>query len=279
MVVAFTSADESTDGWAQPGGAAAAHADETCDDCDGATGFCCEGGGVAACVVHEIMERTMVELIGIAGGTGDLGRGLAARWAIAGLPVRIGSRSAERGQTAAEELAAELPSGAAPVTGGQLAELEGCDIIVLSVPFESVDGTVEAVADAADGCTVVSALNPLAFDAAGPYVVPVDGGSVAEQVAARLPTARVVAGFHTVSNRQLSQIDRPMDEDVPVVGDDEEAVATVVDLANRIEGCRGVAVGPLRLASTLESITPVLISLNKRHKAHTGIRFSGLHLD
>lgn len=220
----------------------------------------------------------MTTTIGIAGGTGALGRGLAARWASAGIPVRIGSRSAQRGRQAAEDLSAELPAGAASVSGGELAGLTGCEVIVLAVPFDSAEATVDAVAEAAEGATVISALNPLAFDAAGPHAVPVEAGSIAEQVAARLPNARVTAAFHTVSDRKLAKLDRPVDADVPVVGDDEEAVAAVVELVNRIDGCRGVAAGPLRLAATLEVITPLLISVNQRYRAQTGIRFSGLDL-
>ncbi len=221
----------------------------------------------------------MATTVGIAGGTGALGRGLAARWAVAGVPVRLGSRDAARGEAAAAELNAELPTDAVTVEGGHLSSLTDRDVVVLAVPYDSVAPTLAALADLPDGRLVVSALNPLAFDADGPHVVASDvEESIAEQVAATFPTARVVGAFHTVSSRQLARLDRPMDEDVPVVSDDEDAMATVVALADRIEGCRGVAVGRLRLAATLEALTPVLISVNKRHGAHTGIRFSGLEI-
>lgn len=221
----------------------------------------------------------MVSTVAIAGGTGALGRGLALRLAAGGVPVALGSRDARRGAVAAEEVAAQLGPDAAAVVGGGNAEMAAADLVILAVPFESLEGTLEVLGPVVEGRIVVSAVNPLGFDADGPHALDVGPGCVAERVAAGLPGARVAGAFHTVSSHQLGLLDEPMDDDVLVVGDDPEVVDVVVALANRIEGCRGVAVGPLRLAATLEVITPVLIAVNKRYRAHAGVRLSGLPAD
>ncbi len=122
-------------------------------------------------------------------------------------------------------------------------------------------------------------VNPLAFDRRGAYPITVEAGSIAEHIAERFPEARVVSAFNTVAARVLGDLDRPVDEDILVAGDDPEAVDLVVDLADRIEGARGVAVGALRLSMVLESLTPVLIGVNKRYRTHAGVRFSRLQVD
>jgi 8-hydroxy-5-deazaflavin:NADPH oxidoreductase len=223
-------------------------------------------------------EQAVDDVVGIAGGTGALGRGLARRLAAAGVAVRLGSRDADRGRGTAEEVAGSLPAGSATVVGGGNEDLAGCRFVLLAVPYDSLDATLDVLAPA-DGCIVISAVNPLGFDDRGPHALATGEVSLAERVAERLPAARVTGAFHSVSSYQLARTDEPMDDDVAVVGDDEEAIEAVVALADRVEGCRGVAVGPLRLAGTLEVLTPVLIAINKRHRTHAGIRFSGLDPD
>ncbi|MFA9445827.1 NADPH-dependent F420 reductase [Egicoccus sp. AB-alg6-2] len=214
--------------------------------------------------------------IGIVGGTGALGRGLARRWLVAGVDVRLGSRDAAKGAAAAEELRTELPDAAGAVVGVDNLGAAEADVVVLAVPYEGLDEVLGPLTSAVSGRIVVSAVNPLAFDAEGPYNEPVAAGSVAQALAASLSRAKLVAAFHSVSSRELARLEQPMDDDVPVVGDDEEAVATVVDLANRIEGVRAYSAGPLRMSGPLETLTALIISVNKRHKAHVGLRLSRL---
>lgn len=220
-----------------------------------------------------------VTSVGIIGGTGALGRGLALRWAMAGLDVRIGSRDEGRAIDAATALRERLVDrpGVGDVVGGTNRVVAASEsTIVLAVPLAGMDATLTQLRELLAGRIVICSLNPLGFDAQGPHLTPVDGGSVAGSVAVALPDATVVAAFHTVSSRELAAIDRPMDDDVPVVGDDADACATVAALADRIDGCRGVPAGPLRLAVGLESLTPVLIAVNQRASAHVGVRFSRL---
>jgi 8-hydroxy-5-deazaflavin:NADPH oxidoreductase len=220
-----------------------------------------------------------VTTVSILGGTGGLGKGLAARWAQVGVDIIVGSRSPERAATAAQDLA-ELV-GEVPSTIRGAANLEAAtsgDVIVVSVPFEGLDEALAPLTDALQGRIVISVVNPLGFDDRGPHPLPVAEGSAAEAVARRLPGARVVAAFHSVSSVELQRLERPMDDDVPVVGDDDEAVAVAVDLAERIEGIRSFPAGPLRLAGPLEDLTTVLISVNKRHRSHVGLRLSRLSL-
>ncbi|MEX2504010.1 MAG: NADPH-dependent F420 reductase [Egicoccus sp.] len=214
--------------------------------------------------------------IGIIGGTGALGRGLASRWLAAGVDVALGSRDAGRAETAAEELRSELGEVPGTVTGLGNVDAAAAPVVVLAVPYDGLDAVLDPLVDAVAGRIVVSAVNPLAFDAKGPYNEAVAEGSVAEAIAAKLPGARMTAAFHSVSSRELGRLEHPLDDDVPVVGDDDDAVATVVDLANRIDGVRSYAAGALRMSGPLETLTALIISVNKRHKAHAGLRLSRL---
>jgi predicted dinucleotide-binding enzyme len=99
--------------------------------------------------------------------------------------------------------------------------------------------------------------------------------SAAELLAARVPDAHVVAALHSVSSVTLGRLDTALEDDVLVCGDDESAVAAAVTAIGRL-GVRPVTVGPLRLAATLEALTAVLLSVNRRHAVHAGLRLTGL---
>jgi 8-hydroxy-5-deazaflavin:NADPH oxidoreductase len=208
--------------------------------------------------------------VGILGGTGDQGRGLAYRFARAGHEVRIGSRSTSRG----EEAAAELPG---PVYGGDNAYACGADIIIVAVPWAGHGELVASLREPLSGKVVVDCVNPLGFDAHGPYPLKVDEGSAAQQAAALLPDSRVCAAFHHVSAALLADpgVER-IDLDVLVLGEDRDAVERVQALAGRIPGMRGVYAGRLRNAGQVEALTANLIAINKRYKAHAGIRVTDL---
>ncbi|HEX6500640.1 MAG TPA: NADPH-dependent F420 reductase [Micromonosporaceae bacterium] len=213
--------------------------------------------------------------VGILGGTGDQGRGLAYRFARAGQAVTIGSRTTERGRRAAEELAA-LPGVTGVVAGGENADVAGkADVVVVAVPWEGHGDLLRSLAGPLTGKIVVDCVNPLGFDKQGPYALPVPEGSAAQQAAALLPGSRVCAAFHHVSASLLSDpsVDR-IDLDVFVVGDDRDAVATVQALACRIDGMRGVYAGRLRNARQVEALTANLIAINKRYRAHAGLRIT-----
>ncbi len=220
----------------------------------------------------------MAGQVAIIGGTGAMGRGLAVRLARTGWEVVIGSRDAARGAGKAEELSAALTPDQPAITGADNATAARAPIVILAVPFSSLEDNLAAIAASAASSIIVSMVNPLAFDGTGPYPVPVAAGSVAQEIAERIPTARVVSAFNTVASPVLNAVDDPVDEDILVAGDDPDAVATVVDLADHLDGARGVAVGALRLSSVLEALTPVLIGVNKRYRTHAGVRFSRLEI-
>jgi len=213
--------------------------------------------------------------VGIVGGTGDQGRGLAYRLARAGQRVVIGSRTTERGAAAAAEVAA-MPQIVGQVSGG--ANAEACaagDVVIIAVPFEGHHEMVAALAPTLSGKLVVDCVNPLGFDKQGPYALRVPEGSAAEQAAALLPESRVCAAFHHVSAILL--LDPAVSEvelDVLVLGDDRDAVAVVQALAGRIDGVRGIYAGRLRNAGQVEALTANLIAVNRRYQAHAGLRLT-----
>lgn len=215
--------------------------------------------------------------VGILGGTGDQGRGLAYRLARAGQPVLIGSRSAERGGAAAEALAA-LPGVRASVHGtDNETACRDADVVIVAVPWDGHAATVAALREPLAGKIVVDCVNPLGFDARGPYPLAVTEGSATEQAAALLPESRVCGAFHHVSAALLADPDvERIDLDVLVLGDDREAVAVVRALAGRIPRMRGVHAGRLRNAGQVEALTANLIAINRRYKVHSGLRVTGL---
>ena len=215
----------------------------------------------------------MTTSIAFLGGTGDQGRGLARRFSLAGHPVIIGSRSAERAAAVAAELAEGLPGGADVTGSTNLEAARSADVVVVAVPWEGHGALVESVAEALAGKIVVDCVNPLGFDAQGPFALAVDEGSAAEQAAALLPDSTVVAAFHHVSAVLL--LDPTVDSletDVLVLGDDREATDAVQALVDEIPGMRGVYAGRLRNAGQVEALTANLIAVNRRYKAHAGLR-------
>ncbi|RSN16096.1 NADPH-dependent F420 reductase [Nonomuraea sp. WAC 01424] len=205
--------------------------------------------------------------IAILGGTGDQGKGLARRFALAGHTVLIGSRSAER----AQEAAGSIGSGA---RGGANADVAAeADVVIVAVPYEGHKALLESLRAELAGKIVVDCVNPLGFDKQGAYALPVEEGSAAQQAAAVLTESRVVAAFHHVSAVLLMDpAVEKVDLDVLVLGDDREATDTVQALAELIPGVRGVYGGRLRNAHQVEALTANLISINRRYKAHAGLR-------
>jgi NADPH-dependent F420 reductase len=214
--------------------------------------------------------------IGILGGTGDQGRGLARRFAAAGNPVIIGSRSAERAGQAAAGLAAA--GEGLPVRGMANEDAaRAADVVIVAVPWEGHGALVASLASALAGKIVVDCVNPLGFDGRGAYPLPVPEGSAAEQAAALLPDSVVVGAFHHVSSVLLLDPGvAEVDLDVLVLGDDRRATDLVQALAARIPGVRGVYAGRLRNCGQVEALTANLVSVNRRYKAHAGIRITDI---
>ena len=210
-------------------------------------------------------------VIGILGGTGEQGRGLARRFALAGNPVIIGSRSHDR----AQGVAREIGDSARGLANRDCAR--EADLVIAAVPWEGHGELLSGLAAELTGKIVVDCVNPLAFDKRGAYPLPVAEGSAAQQAAALLPESRVVAAFHHVSAVLLldPQIET-IDLDVLVLGDDRHATDTVQALAARIPGVRGVYAGRLRNCGQIEALTANLVSINRRYKAHAGLRITDI---
>jgi 8-hydroxy-5-deazaflavin:NADPH oxidoreductase len=219
-----------------------------------------------------VMTQNVADLvIAVLGGTGDQGRGLAHRFASAGNPVIIGSRRAERAVAAAEGLGRGV-RGMANADASRAA-----DVVIVAVPWEGHRDLLVSLADTLRGKIVVDCVNPLGFDARGAYPLPVPEGSAAQQAAAVLPGSQVVGAFHHVSAVLLLDPEiKAIDLDVMVLGDDRAATDLVQALAARIPGARGVYAGRLRNCGQVEALTANLVSVNRRYKAHAGLRLTDI---
>jgi NADPH-dependent F420 reductase len=207
--------------------------------------------------------------IGILGGTGPQGRGLARRFAAAGYQVVIGSRSAERAAAAA----ADYPG--LPVSGMANADAAGADLVVVAVPYDGHAELLGELAPKLAGRIVVDCVNRIGFDKQGPYAIPVPDGSSAQEAARILPDSTVIGAFHHVSSVLLDDpgVDR-VELDVLVLGEDRAAIGLVCDLVTAIPGARGIYGGRLRNCGQVEALTANIIAINRRYKAHAGIRIT-----
>jgi hypothetical protein len=161
-----------------------------------------------------------------------------------------------------------------PVSGADNAGAAAAgDIVVVAVPYEGHEDLLKSLAGKLAGKVVVDCVNPLGFDKQGAYQLQVPEGSAAQQAAAVLPESRVVAAFHHVSAVLLEDESvEQVDTDVLVLGEDREATDLVGRLADVVPGMRGVYAGRLRNAGQVEALTANLISINRRYKAHAGLR-------
>jgi len=209
----------------------------------------------------------VAQVVAVLGGTGEQGRGLARRLALAGCRVVLGSRDAERAQAAA----AALPGDVRGVDNAGAARAG--DVVIVAVPWDGHRALLEGLAAELAGKLVIDCVNPLGFDKAGAFALPVEEGSAAQQAAAVLPDSRVVGAFHHVSAVLLldESVDA-IDTDVLVLGDSRADTDLVQSLVGLIPGMRGVYAGRLRNAHQVEALTANLISVNRRYTAHAGIR-------
>ena len=210
-------------------------------------------------------------VIGVLGGTGPQGTGLARRFAGRGLRVLLGSRDAER----ATQTAREVGHGVQGLSNSECAAR--ADVVVVAVPWSAHAPLLAELSRQLAGKVVVDCVNPLGFDQRGAYALAVEAGSAAEQAQALLPRSRVVAAFHHVSAVVINDPDvEEVDSDVLVLGDDREATDLVRALADAVPGMRGVYAGRLRNAGQVEALTANLLAANQRYRTHAGIRLTGL---
>jgi 8-hydroxy-5-deazaflavin:NADPH oxidoreductase len=221
------------------------------------------------------MSRT----IGILGGTGAEGTGLAYRWARAGEEIVIGSRDAQRAEQAAAELRARI-GGAAKITGADNVAAAQCDVVVLTVPFSGHAALLKQLKTTwKPGTIVIDTTVPLAATVGGAAtrMIGVWQGSAAEQARELLPAnVALAAAFQNLGAELLAKED-DVDCDILVCSDEEKAKQVASELAAKIPGARALNGGKLENARIVESITALLVGINIRYKVHsTGIRFTGL---
>lgn len=223
----------------------------------------------------------MAELptIPIIGGTGALGAGLALRWAKAGAPIVLGSRSAERAEEAAAKLREKAPGAQIEGALNEDAAKQG-EIVFLTVPFRAQSENLNNLREALQpGQILVDCTVPLAAAVSGKATrsLGVWQGSAAQQAQEMVPDGvTVIAALHTVGAPTIADPDAELDEDVPLCGDRKADKARVARLIELIPGLRPVNAGALEMARIVEQLTPMLISINTRYKAHAGIKFTGL---
>jgi NADPH-dependent F420 reductase len=216
--------------------------------------------------------------IGILGGTGPAGSGLAARLASIGYEAVIGSRSKYRAMEARDKLVESWPDLRELLGYGDNQAAASCDLVVIATPWDSAASTAQENEDLLRGKIVVSMANALVrvnkeFQ---PLVPP--RGSVAAHVQAAVPDCRLVAAFHHLPATELGHIDEPIDSDVLICGDDPAAVTVVSDIVSGIPGCRPLDAGELSNATAIEAFTAVLLQLNVRYKTRVAPKLTGIKL-
>ena len=218
------------------------------------------------------------EKIAIIGGAGELGYGLALRWAKAGEDVIIGSREAAKAQEAAARVKAVVPD--ATILGmDNVQAASGATIAVLAVPFSAQAGILKSIKPALRNAALVDATVPLAASIGGraTRMLGVWEGSAAQQAAGLLPGVPVVSAFHNISAEMLHDFALQLDCDILICGDDASVKERLSALVKLIPGLRPLDAGSLDMSRIVESMTALMISLNRRYKTHhSGIRITGL---
>jgi NADPH-dependent F420 reductase len=214
--------------------------------------------------------------IGILGATGPAGSALGVRLASVGFDVVLGSRQKDRAQQVVDELLGHWPDLELPLVAGANEDAAAADLIVIATPWDSAALTAHGLSDRLTGKVVVSMANALVrvgneFE---PLIPP--RGSVAAHVQAGVPGAKVVAAFHHLPAKELGHLGHPIESDVLICGDDRSAVQTVMEITDKIPGCRPLDAGELSNAMAIEAFTAVLLQLNVRYKTRVAPKLIGI---
>jgi NADPH-dependent F420 reductase len=211
--------------------------------------------------------------VGVLGGTGPAGRGVAIRLASAGYDVILGSRDEARAEQIATTL---LARGEGVIRGASNDVAADCELVVVATPFESAVATVTALKSRLAGKVVISMVNALVRE--GKELIPLypPRGSMAAQLAFALPDSTIVGAFHHLPASEMENLDSDLDADVVVFSDDAAARETVAKVVDDMPGLRAVIAGSMSLASAVEAFTAVCISINIRYKAHSYVKLAGL---
>jgi NADPH-dependent F420 reductase len=216
----------------------------------------------------------VAQTIGFIGGTGPEGKGLAARFASAGMNVIIGSRSTERGQEAANDVLSVSGGSVRGATNEETARES--DVLVVTVPYSGLADTLGALVEPIGDKIVISAVVPLQFAKGRVTMLSVEEGSASEQAQRILPQAKVVGAYHNLAAGHLIEVDHAMEGDVLICGDDADAVRQVIWLSEQIRDLRGVNCGPLSSSHYIEGVTALLININRNYKRESGVKIVGI---
>ncbi len=214
--------------------------------------------------------------ISLLGGTGSFAEGLVIRWAKVGHEVLIGSRTQEKADTAAAEINEKakeegVNGSIVGMENGEAAKLS--DVVVVCLPPEYTRGTLEGIADSFSNQIVISPVVPMKFGKVVSYDPP-EIGSAAIDIQDVLPdTVKVVSAYHNIPAKGLANFQKPLDYDVVICGDDDEAKAVVTKLTEEMPSLKAIDAGALEISSMIEAITPLIINMNKKHKHEFSIKF------
>lgn len=217
--------------------------------------------------------------IGVLGGTGPAGSGLAVRLASVGFDVVIGSRSKYRAMEVADKLLAKWSDRELSIAAGDNHTAASAEVVFVATPWDAAAATVKDCETELKGKVVISMANALAkvgheFQ---PLVPP--RGSVAGNVQAAIPKSLVAAGFHHVPAKELGDLDHPVESDVLICSDHPAATTCAVDIVRRIPDMRPLDAGQLSNAAPIEAFAAVLLQLNMRYKTRVAVKFTGLSFD
>ncbi len=199
------------------------------------------------------------------GGTGNLGRGLALRWAKASLNILIGSRYREKASTIAKEITDMIGIEVKGLTNEEVAKV--CDVIVLTIPFEGMKNIIESISQHLNGKIVISTI-------VSPIFSQKSAGEILREL---IPgTTYLASAFHNISYKALLDLEKEVECDVPVCGDDE-AKKVALELAEKIPGVRAFDCGPIEYSRIIENFTHLLIYMNKKYKRKSiSFKFTGI---
>jgi NADPH-dependent F420 reductase len=214
--------------------------------------------------------------VGILGGTGPAGRGVALRLAEAGTRVTLGSREAERAQGVAAEVVARWPDRQLDIRGDDNAGAARADVVVLATPWDSAIATLRPLREELAGKVVISMANALVKEGREMLALIPPRGSVAAAVQAALPGSLVSAAFHHLPASEMENLESGLEADVLVCSDHPPASAATVALIDTMRGLRPLDAGSLSQAAAIEAFTAVCITLNIRHKGHSTLRLAGI---
>jgi NADPH-dependent F420 reductase len=225
------------------------------------------------------MCKALPMRIGILGGTGPAGSALGARLASVGYEVVIGSRSKYRALEAVDGLKAKWPGLNLAIEAGDNEAASACDVVVLATPWEGAATTAQEHIGLLAGKTVISMANALVRVGHEFQPLMPPRGSVAAHVQAAVPECRVVAAFHHLPATELGHLGDPIDSDVLICSDDDDAKRITMEITEKIPGCRPLDAGELSNATAIEAFTAVLLQLNVRYKTRVAPKLTGIKKD